>query len=63
VVGDGGAEAANKATQRFEGFTDEERGAMKARAEGAMWPVAFALQELTAAEEARIAALVKKAVH
>ena len=30
--------------------------------EGAMWPVAFALVELTAAEEARIAALVKKAV-
>jgi uncharacterized protein YdhG (YjbR/CyaY superfamily) len=29
--------------------------------EGAMWPVAFALKELTAAEEARIAALVKKA--
>jgi uncharacterized protein YdhG (YjbR/CyaY superfamily) len=30
--------------------------------EGALWPVAFALKELTAAEEARIAALVKKAV-
>jgi uncharacterized protein YdhG (YjbR/CyaY superfamily) len=30
--------------------------------EGAMWPVAFALKELTAAEESRIAALVKKAV-
>ncbi len=30
--------------------------------EGAMWPVAFALKELTAADEARIAALVKKAV-
>ena len=30
--------------------------------EGAMWPVAFALKELTAAEEARIIALVKKAV-
>ncbi len=29
---------------------------------GAMWPVAFALKELTAAEEAKIAALVKKAV-
>ena len=29
--------------------------------EGAMWPVAFALKELTAAGEARIAALVKKA--
>jgi uncharacterized protein YdhG (YjbR/CyaY superfamily) len=30
--------------------------------EGAMWPVAFALKELAAAEEARIVALVKKAV-
>lgn len=30
--------------------------------EGAMWPIAFALTELTATEEARIAALVKKAV-
>jgi uncharacterized protein YdhG (YjbR/CyaY superfamily) len=29
--------------------------------EGAMWPVAFALKELTAADEARIGALVKKA--
>jgi uncharacterized protein YdhG (YjbR/CyaY superfamily) len=30
--------------------------------EGTLWPVAFALTELTAAEEARIGALVKKAV-
>jgi uncharacterized protein YdhG (YjbR/CyaY superfamily) len=30
--------------------------------EGAMWPVAFALTRLTAADEARISALVKKAV-
>jgi hypothetical protein len=30
--------------------------------EGALWPVAFALKELTADEEARIGALVKKAV-
>jgi len=30
--------------------------------EGAMWPTAFALKELTAAEETRIGALVKKAV-
>ena len=29
--------------------------------EGALWPVAFALKELTAADEARIGALVKKA--
>ena len=30
--------------------------------EGAMWPTSFALRELTADEEARIGALVKKAV-
>jgi uncharacterized protein YdhG (YjbR/CyaY superfamily) len=30
--------------------------------EGSMWPVAFAVKELTAADEARIGALVKKAV-
>ena len=31
--------------------------------EGRMWPTSFALRELTAAEEARIEALVKKAVN
>jgi hypothetical protein len=31
--------------------------------DGAMWPVAYALTELTAGDEARIAALVKKAVN
>jgi uncharacterized protein YdhG (YjbR/CyaY superfamily) len=30
--------------------------------EGAMWPTSFALKELTTADEAKIAALVKKAV-
>jgi uncharacterized protein YdhG (YjbR/CyaY superfamily) len=30
--------------------------------EGVMWPASFALKELTSAEEAKIAALVKKAV-
>ena len=30
--------------------------------EGTIWPIAFALKQLTAAEEARIGALVKKAV-
>jgi len=30
--------------------------------EGHMWPTAFALEELTAAEEARIGALVRKAM-
>lgn len=31
--------------------------------DGNVWPVAFALKELTAAEEARISALVKEAVN
>jgi uncharacterized protein YdhG (YjbR/CyaY superfamily) len=31
--------------------------------DGAMWPTSFALKELTASAEARIAALVKKAVN
>ena len=31
--------------------------------DGSMWPIAFALKELTAADEKRIAALVKKAVN
>ena len=30
--------------------------------DGALWPVAFALKELTAAEATRIGALVKQAV-
>ena len=30
--------------------------------DGSMWPVAFAIKELAAADEARIGALVKKAV-
>ena len=39
------------------GFSDEAN-----LDEGTMWPTAFALKELTAAEEAKIGALVKKAV-
>jgi uncharacterized protein YdhG (YjbR/CyaY superfamily) len=39
------------------GFSDEAN-----LDEGAMWPTSFALKELTAAEEARIGELVKKAV-
>ena len=39
------------------GFSDEAN-----LDEGAIWPTAFALTELTAADEARIGALVKKAV-
>jgi uncharacterized protein YdhG (YjbR/CyaY superfamily) len=39
------------------GFSDEAN-----LDDGAMWPTSFALKELTAATEARISALVKKAV-
>jgi uncharacterized protein YdhG (YjbR/CyaY superfamily) len=39
------------------GFSDEAN-----LDRGAMWPTAFALKELTAAEEAKIGTLVKKAV-
>jgi uncharacterized protein YdhG (YjbR/CyaY superfamily) len=39
------------------GFSDEAN-----LDQGAMWPTSFALKELTAADEARIGALVKKAV-
>ena len=39
------------------GFTDKAN-----LDDGHMWPTAFALKELTAAEEAKIGALVKKAV-
>jgi uncharacterized protein YdhG (YjbR/CyaY superfamily) len=39
------------------GFSDEAN-----LDEGAMWPTSFALKELTAAEEAKISALVKRAV-
>ena len=52
-----------KSAQKFKtryatfGFSDKAK-----LDEGAMWPTEFALKELTAAEEARISALVKKAV-
>jgi uncharacterized protein YdhG (YjbR/CyaY superfamily) len=52
-----------QSAQRFKsryatfGFNDEAN-----LDEGAMWPTSFALKELTAGEEARIGALVKKAV-
>ena len=39
------------------GFSDQAK-----LDDGAMWPTAFALKELTPAEEARIKSLVKKAV-
>ena len=52
-------QSAHKFKSRYAtlGFNDEAK-----LDEGAMWPTAFALKELTATEEARISALVKKAV-
>jgi uncharacterized protein YdhG (YjbR/CyaY superfamily) len=53
-------QAARKFKSRYAtfGFSDEA-----SLDEGAMWPTSFALRELTAAEEARIGALVRKAVN
>jgi uncharacterized protein YdhG (YjbR/CyaY superfamily) len=52
-------QSADKFKSRYAtlGFTDEAN-----LDEGAMWPTYFALKELTAAEEKKIRALVKKAV-
>ena len=52
-------QAAEKFNSRYAtfGFSDEAN-----LDNGALWPVAFALKELTAAEETKIVALVKKAV-
>ncbi len=52
-------QSADKFKSRYAtlGFSDEAN-----LDKGAMWPTSFALRELTAAEEATIGALVKKAV-
>lgn len=50
---------ASKFKERYATFGFEQNAGLD---DGAMWPVAFALMELTPADEARIAALVKKAV-
>jgi uncharacterized protein YdhG (YjbR/CyaY superfamily) len=52
-------QAAQKFKMRYAmlGFSDKAN-----LDDGALWPVYFALQDLTAAEEAKIVALVKKAV-
>jgi uncharacterized protein YdhG (YjbR/CyaY superfamily) len=52
-------QSADKFKSRYAtvGFSDEAN-----LDEGAMWPTSFALRALTATEEARISALVKKAV-
>lgn len=51
--------AASKFNTRYATFGFNEDANLD---EGAMWPTSFALKELTAAEEERIIALVKKAV-
>jgi uncharacterized protein YdhG (YjbR/CyaY superfamily) len=51
--------AASKFNSRYATFGFNDTANLD---EGAMWPTSFALKELTAAEEAKIAALVKKAV-
>jgi uncharacterized protein YdhG (YjbR/CyaY superfamily) len=52
-------QSADKFSSRYAtfGFSDEAN-----LDQGALWPTAFALKELTATEEKKIAALVKKAV-
>jgi len=52
-------QSAQKFNSRYAtlGFSDEAK-----LDEGGMWPTAFALKELSAAEEAKIDALIKKAV-
>jgi uncharacterized protein YdhG (YjbR/CyaY superfamily) len=50
---------ASKFKERYATFGFNETANLD---EGAMWPTSFALTELTPADEARIAALVKKAV-
>jgi len=52
-------QAAQKFKERYATFGFSDAANLD---DGAMWPVAFALTELTAADEARIAALVKQAV-
>jgi uncharacterized protein YdhG (YjbR/CyaY superfamily) len=52
-------QSAQKFKTRYATFGFNEDASLD---EGAMWPTAFALRELTATDEARIGALVKKAV-
>jgi uncharacterized protein YdhG (YjbR/CyaY superfamily) len=51
--------SADKFKSRYATFGFEEAANLD---KGAMWPVAFALKELTAAEEKTIGALLKRAV-
>ena len=52
-------QSADKFKSRYATFGFNDTANLDA---GAMWPTSFALKELTAAEERKIAALVKKAV-
>jgi uncharacterized protein YdhG (YjbR/CyaY superfamily) len=52
-------QSAHKFNTRYSSFGFNDMANLD---EGGMWPVAFALKELTATEEAKISALVKKAV-
>jgi uncharacterized protein YdhG (YjbR/CyaY superfamily) len=52
-------QAADKFKSRYATFGFNDTANLD---EGAMWPTSFALKELTAAEEAKIGKLVKKAV-
>jgi uncharacterized protein YdhG (YjbR/CyaY superfamily) len=52
-------QSAQKFKTRYATFGFSDKASLD---EGDMWPTAFALKKLTAAEEARIGALVKKAV-
>jgi uncharacterized protein YdhG (YjbR/CyaY superfamily) len=52
-------QSAQKFKARYATFGFSDKANLDA---GAMWPTSFALKELTAAEEKKIGALVKKAV-
>jgi uncharacterized protein YdhG (YjbR/CyaY superfamily) len=52
-------QSAHKFKSRYATFGFNDKANLD---EGGMWPTSFALKELTAAEEAKIGALVKKAV-
>jgi len=52
-------QSAEKFNSRYATFGFSDQAALD---DGAMWPTSFALRKLTAADEKRIAALVKKAV-
>ena len=52
-------QSAKKFNSRYATFSFSDKANLD---EGAMWPTSFALKELSATEEAKISALVKRAV-